>query len=103
MKKIISVCLAVVLIFSCITVTGFAAEESEIPAAEEIVIPGIDTDDEQLQKINSTVSSLITYIYDYATKPQEPAVELETVLMIASIIVSIVYTVYKNRQTQQTA
>lgn len=103
MKKIISLCLAMILIFGCLTVTGFAADEAEVPVAEEIVIPEISQNDEELEKIQSAATELVTYIYNYATQPQEPAVDLETVLMITSVIISIIYTIYINQQTQQTA
>lgn len=102
MKKIISICLAVILIFSCLTVTGFAADEAETSVSEETVFPDMTEEDEELEKINEVITELVTYIYNYATRPQEPAVDLETVIKITTVIVNIVYRVYK-QQTQTSA
>lgn len=89
------------MIFSCLTVTGFAADGAEVPAAtEETVIPEVTTD-EEFEKVNAVVTELVTYIYNYATKPEEPSVDLETVLKMVTVVVRIVYTLYKDCQESQ--
>lgn len=103
MKKILSVSLALILIFSCLTVTGFAADEAEAPTVSEEILPPDTAEDEELQRITAALTEVTTYIYNYATQPQEPAVDLETVIKIVTVIVKIVYTIYKNYQSQNSA
>ena len=48
-------------------------------------------ENEELEKIILLAEKAVTSIYDYATRPEEPAVDLATVITIVRIAVTVIY------------
>lgn len=105
MKKFISVILALVMCFSFVSIAS-AADETQI---EKEIFTQTDVSDSfeaesdngELEKIMSVMTKAVTYIYDYATKPEEPAVELETVITIVQVVVYVIYGIIQQYQADK--
>lgn len=106
MKKIISILLCLIM---CFSLAASASAAEIVPASDESCvgtdgggqeslpeIPLPEVDDPELQKTIDIISVVATYIYNYATQPQEPAIDLETVLTIVSVLVTVIYTISQN-------
>ncbi len=92
MKKILALIISLTMFFCFFTTanaTDVKAEESTEITQEAIIAP--DENDEELQKILSAVTQVATYIYNFATQPEEPAVDLETVIKIVTFAIYIIY------------
>lgn len=116
MKKIISLILALCLCFTPV----LSASAAEISKQEQesnygdIILKQEETTDEdtdvfdslenlfptetneELDKIISLAEKAATLIYNYATQPEEPAVDLETVVAVVRIAVTVIYTLIQN-------
>ena len=116
MKKIISIVLALCLCF-CF---AFASSAAEISTQEqqgyydEIILIEKETSDEntdifdslesffpaeeneELDKFISLAEKAATLIYNFATQPEEPPVDLATVITIVRIAVTVIYTLVQN-------
>lgn len=101
MKKII--CLLLIFVM-CVTFTGsaFAADFKVIEEPTTAVIAENEevTDEnanEELEHLIEAACKAATLVYNYATQPEEPAVDLDTVLMIVAAIVSVAYAIYQQQ------
>ncbi len=95
MKKIIALILTLSVCL-CFAGTAYAAdtqpdEQTAITENTEKEIITGDENNDELNKIISAATQVATYIYNFATKPEEPAVDLETVIKIVSVAVYIIY------------
>lgn len=52
-------------------------------------------DNEELEKILVIAEKAAVFIYEYATQPEEPAVDLDTVIIIVRIAVTLIYNLVK--------
>lgn len=116
MKKIISFILALCLCFIPVFSSSAAeinTQQTENQYEEIVLTEEKETDEntdifnsleeifpteenEELDKIISLAEMAATFIYNYATQPEEPAVSLETVVKVVRLAVTVIYTLIQN-------
>ncbi len=106
MKKLTAILLSLIMCFALAgtafasdapTQEDFSAEASQQEGIGDIIgsfLP--ENNDPELEKVIAILSTVATYIYDYATQPEEPAVDLQTVLTILTVVVTVIYTLAQN-------
>lgn len=111
MKKVIALILSLIMCFTLATAAS-AADETRLSEDEvTIEIDEADTeitdkampegDSEEVKKIISVLTEVVSYVYNFATQPEEPAVDLETVLTVVQVAVYIVYGIVQYCQSNK--